>query len=495
MRVARHLSASVLVITGIAASTLAASPVAGNASTAATAGSAKNISLSAATQTQLMDLYAAHRGIAVSDISGVAPGMVSAAVVSPGGEDWAMITFVPAVSAPPSLDVKFQDGADTGVFSRPAGGAWKLAGLGGLPVGCSAGLPAAARTLWQLASCTTAATPPASASAAVPAVKAKANVALTLAGDIARSQVGISDNPAVTSFSGLDCNPFTAMEVPSASTSGCGVDSTYGITDASELWCADFAKWAWRAAGVTSDLSTLTASAASFYLWGQDHKESMPKDPADPQVGDAVIFYPGTKPNGSYADHVGIVSSIDSNGNVNLVDGDFLGSTNISVQYNDNIPSIKKWAAAVFGKGETWTFVSPELSIKTHSAAELVSAQSGKCLDTNNAKFANGTKEQIWECHKGVGQTWTYNSSGELTVDGGKYCVDVHGGKTANGSIVDLWKCEGTPNEQWTFGPGGTITGAQSGKCLNVKGEGTANGTQMIIWACNTAANEKWSWS
>jgi hypothetical protein len=497
VRVTRHLSASVLVIAGIAASALAASPVAGSASTAAasTAGSAKNINLSPATRTQLLHLYAARRGVAVSDISEVAPGMAHGAVVSPGGEDWAMITFVPAASAPVSLDVKFQDGADTGVFSRLAGGAWKVAGLGGLPVGCSAGLPSAVRTLWQLASCTAPATPPSSASAGASAVTPEAtSVAMTLVGDIARSQVGIADNPAVTSFNGLDCDPFTAIEVPSVSTSGCGIDSTYGIRDGSEFWCADFAKWAWRAAGVTSDLSTLTAAAASFYNWGKAHKESMPKDPTDPEVGDAIIFYPGTSPNGSYADHVGIVTAVHSNGTVNLANGDFLGSTNISVQGNDNV-SVKSWAAAVFGAGETWTYVSPELSLTTHSAAEQVSAQSGKCLDTKSAKFADGTKEEIWSCNKGAGQEWTYSSSGQLTVDGGKYCLDVKGKKTANGTIVDLWACNGGANQQWTFGPGGTIVGAQSGKCLNVEGEKTANGTQMIIWSCNTAANEKWSWS
>jgi hypothetical protein len=211
-------------------------------------------------------------------------------------------------------------------------------------------------------------------------------------------------------------------------------------------------------------------------------------------VGDAVVFYPGTKPNGSYADHVGIVTAVNSNGSVNLSNGDFLGSTNISVQGNNNITSLKSWAAGIWGSGETWTFVSPELTLTTHSAAELISAQSGKCLDTSSATFANGTKEQIWTCHAGVGQEWTYNSSGELTVDSGKYCLDVQGQKTANGTIVDLWACNGGTNQRWTFGPGGTIVEAQSGKCLNVKGEATTNGTQMIVWSCNTAANEKWSW-
>ena len=206
-----------------------------------------------------------------------------------------------------------------------------------------------------------------------------------------------------------------------------------------------------------------------------------------------MVFYPDTAPNGSYADHVGIVTAVNSNGTVNLANGDFLGSSNISVQGNNNV-SLKSWAASIWGSGEDWTFVSPELSLKTHAAAELIGAGSKKCVDTSNATFADGTKEQIFTCHSGVGQEWSYNSSGELTVDSGKYCLESFKRKTANGSIVDLWACNGGPNQKWTFGPGGTIVGAQSGKCLNVKGARTSNGTQLIIWACDTQSNEKWSW-
>lgn len=487
----RHLTASFLVMAGIAASALSASPVVGSASTSA---SAQPIKLSATVRAQLLDEYAAFRHLPAADLSD-APGMAHGAVVSPGGRDWAVITFFPSAEAPASVTLRFQDGANAGVFTRPDGGAWKVTGLGGEPVGCGARLPSAVRVLWQLSACQPeAAVSGAAAAAQAPAQPAAANTAMRLTADIARSQVGMADNPAVTSFSGLDCNPYTAIEVPSVSTSGCGIDSTFGIRDGSEFWCADFAKWAWRQAGVTSDLSVLTAAAASFYTWGQDHHETMTEDPANPQVGDAVVFYPDTKPNGSYADHVGIVTAVNSNGTVNLANGDFLGSANISVQGNDNV-SLKPWAASIWGSGEDWTFVSPELSIATHSAAELIGAGSKKCMDTSDAKFADGTKEQIWTCHSGVGQEWAYNSSGELTVDGGQYCAEVFKQKTANGSIVDLWSCNGGANQQWTFGPGGTIVDAHSGKCLNVVGEGTTNGTQLIIWSCNTASNERWSWS
>ena len=75
-----------------------------------------------------------------------------------------------------------------------------------------------------------------------------------------------------------------------------------------------------------------------------------------------ILYPPSTKaPNGNYADHVGIVTAVHSNGTVNLVNGDFLGATNISVQYNTNV-NLATWASRVEGnKGEKWAFVSPLL--------------------------------------------------------------------------------------------------------------------------------------
>ncbi|HEV3172947.1 MAG TPA: RICIN domain-containing protein [Actinocrinis sp.] len=125
---------------------------------------------------------------------------------------------------------------------------------------------------------------------------------------------------------------------------------------------------------------------------------------------------------------------------------------------------------------------------------ELISAQSGKCLDTYDNHFANGTKEEIWTCHNGPGQTWTHTSSGQLTVDGGKFCLDGYANGTAPGTKVDLWTCNGGSNQRWTVNSNGTITEAQSGLCLDVAGQGTANGTQIDLWTCNGQTNQPWSW-
>lgn len=174
---------------------------------------------------------------------------------------------------------------------------------------------------------------------------------------VALSQVGVGDSPSSTSFS-FDCNPYTAMLYSGYSQAGCGRDPTFNVQDENLLWCADFAKWVWEQVGVTSDLATLTPSAASFYAWGARMGESMPADSANPEVGDAMIFYPAGTAGSAYADHVGIVVGVNTNGTVDLVNGDFNSATGIRVQQDVDV-SPGPYAAAIWGPGEQWVYVAP----------------------------------------------------------------------------------------------------------------------------------------
>ena len=130
----------------------------------------------------------------------------------------------------------------------------------------------------------------------------------------------------------------------------------------------------------------------------------------------------------------------------------------------------------------------------THGAAEIIGTGSKRCIDTNQVKFANGTKEQLWDCHSGAGQTWTYNADGELTVDGGKYCLDASGYGTTNGTKLQLWTCNNTTNQEWTFSTHNTLVGVGSGKCVDASGYGTADGTQLQLWTCSATTNQQWTW-
>ena len=92
-----------------------------------------------------------------------------------------------------------------------------------------------------------------------------------------------------------------------------------------EYWCADFVRWVWSNAGA-KNTSELTAAAGSFYVYGQNHGTLH----NTPKLGDAVVFnYAG---NG-YADHVAIVSKVNSNNTIETVSGDWNGQSGTEAQF------------------------------------------------------------------------------------------------------------------------------------------------------------------
>jgi hypothetical protein len=362
----RRLIAGAVIALAMAALPLGALTVPAGASTQP--ATARSITLTAAQRQYLRSLYAAFRHIPLTDVGKVAADQAEAARA--GGDEWAAVSFLPAKGAPAAVVDQFQDGADTAIFTRPATGRWTTVGLAGEPFACGLKIASSVRRLWHVTNCpATPAVPPSRSSHPISPASDTQQLA-----DIAEDEVGVSDNPAETGFGGLDCNPYTAFMNPSAPTSDptqtCGTDPTFGIQDHSELWCADFTKWVWEQAGVTSDLGTLTAGADTFYAWAQAQGESLPVDPTDPQVGDAIVFYPyAVTPSGtSGADHVGIVTAVNADGSIDMANGDFLGKTNISVQGNNDISDLQTWANGNWENGisphngpEQWVFVTPQL--------------------------------------------------------------------------------------------------------------------------------------
>ncbi|WP_233606665.1 lectin [Micromonospora sp. Llam0] len=123
---------------------------------------------------------------------------------------------------------------------------------------------------------------------------------------------------------------------------------------------------------------------------------------------------------------------------------------------------------------------------------QVVGGQSGRCLDVPGATTTNGTQMNLWDCHGGTNQRFTYTAGGQLTVYGDK-CLDASGYGTTNGTQVVVWDCHGGVNQQWSVNADGTITSVQSGLCLDAEAYGTANGTRIHLWACHGGANQQWS--
>ncbi|WP_433453161.1 endo-1,4-beta-xylanase [Streptomyces sp. CA-142005] len=123
-------------------------------------------------------------------------------------------------------------------------------------------------------------------------------------------------------------------------------------------------------------------------------------------------------------------------------------------------------------------------------SGQIKGVGSGRCLDVPNASTTDGTQLQLWDCHSGTNQQWTYTDAGELRVYGNK-CLDAAG--TGNGSKVQIYSCWGGDNQKWRLNSDGTIVGVQSGLCLDAVGAGTANGTLIQLYSCSNGSNQRWT--
>jgi hypothetical protein len=135
---------------------------------------------------------------------------------------------------------------------------------------------------------------------------------------IAESQAGYRTDPSNTY-----CNRYSAYWV--SGMADCGNNNL------DEEWCADFAAWVWRQAGVTFTYQFINgdvnSSSASFYEWGAAHGTWHPiGDGYVPQPGDVAVY--GLDAAALTAVHVAVVTSVttgDAGPNVVNGDGDRTG--------------------------------------------------------------------------------------------------------------------------------------------------------------------------
>ena len=88
---------------------------------------------------------------------------------------------------------------------------------------------------------------------------------------------------------------------------------------------------------------------------------------------------------------------------------------------------------------------------------ELVSRNSGKCLDVTDWSTANGAPMQQWTCHGGANQQWMLRTADAgvsviVSVYSGK-ALDVTDWSPADGAPIQQWDPTGGSNQQWTLQP------------------------------------------
>ena len=153
-------------------------------------------------------------------------------------------------------------------------------------------------------------------------------------------------------------------------------------------------------------------------------------------------------------------------------------------------------SASVPAHGTVMYRVSGGSTGTSPTTGEIHAVGAGKCLDDPDWATTSGTQQQIWDCNGGTNQTWTHNSSNQLTLTpaaGSTFCLDASGQGTTPGTKVIIWPCNSQANQQWTLNSNGTITGVQSGLCLDVTGASTADGALIDLWTCNGQSNQQWT--
>lgn len=135
---------------------------------------------------------------------------------------------------------------------------------------------------------------------------------------------------------------------------------------------------------------------------------------------------------------------------------------------------------------------------------EVVSKNSGKCVDVYAASTDNGSTVQQYSCNSTTAQQWQFTgvSDGFVQVqtrnDSSKVW-DVKDRSAANGGLVQIYAASGTPgtNQQWkpiqeTDGSFHFIN-RNSNKCLDVPNASVDDGVQLQQYDCNSSAAQSFS--
>lgn len=135
------------------------------------------------------------------------------------------------------------------------------------------------------------------------------------------------------------------------------------------------------------------------------------------------------------------------------------------------------------------------------SWVNVVSKNSGKCLDVTGLSTAAGADLQQWTCWGGNNQKFRFmpvQGGYQITAENSGLQLDVMGGPTAtqNGVRIIQWPFWGGSNEIWrvqsTSDGFWSIVPLNSGKCLDVRGISIDDGAPIQQWTCWGGDNQKW---
>jgi uncharacterized repeat protein (TIGR03803 family) len=131
---------------------------------------------------------------------------------------------------------------------------------------------------------------------------------------------------------------------------------------------------------------------------------------------------------------------------------------------------------------------------------ELVSRNSGKCLDVSYASSEAVASVIQWICHGGANQQWRLEPAGggafHLIARHSGQALDVYGALLDDVTPVIQYPLHGGDNQVWTLEPASdgyvSIVARHSGKALDVEYASPDDGARVIQYTPHGGANQQW---
>jgi hypothetical protein len=131
---------------------------------------------------------------------------------------------------------------------------------------------------------------------------------------------------------------------------------------------------------------------------------------------------------------------------------------------------------------------------------EIVSRNSGKCLDVYGASPDAVAPVIQWTCHGGPNQQWRLEPAGggafHIIARHSGQALDVYGGLLDDFTPLIQYPLHGGDNQVWTLEPASdgyvSIVARHSGKALDVELASTDDGAWMIQYMFHGGANQQW---
>jgi uncharacterized repeat protein (TIGR03803 family) len=131
---------------------------------------------------------------------------------------------------------------------------------------------------------------------------------------------------------------------------------------------------------------------------------------------------------------------------------------------------------------------------------EIVSRNSGKCLDVSGASTDAGASAIQWICHGGLNQQWRLEPAGggafRIIARHSGQALDVFGALVDDVTPIIQWPVHGGDNQAWTLEPSSDgyvrIVARHSGKALDVEFASPDDGARVIQYTPHGNSNQQW---